>query len=362
MDIEKVWLRWTKDVENKKCLLINLYWFLKYRSLGLYAPRYIGKEPDAYDVVSLSKDIVRKQLEHEIALSNGNMIWKDANDSIDGIIIDSALENECDGLFAFFINDTCTEIDIAEGAGDIFARWYYMRETPLSKIQHYTLRAGIVDERLKKRLSLIGSEDVLMTDGIDDVEVVEHTSLDMIQNHKNYAVTSQRYEKTYSKLDIDISKCTFKDLSGIKCDGDVWITGNNKYLRYIRFTDAVTDKGVNIAKDIKIEQCERMHLTEENCKNLKRLVGCYIIKNGTFDLSNADYIDDLFITGEKTRYSIPEVTLDFGNKYVIFRNNEAIINKGYKLKIRYSNQEMTDALSEIVDNNKKPIELEYTGE
>lgn len=151
-------------------------------------------------------------------------------------------------------------------------------------------------------------------------------------------------------------------MSGIKCDGDVWITGNNKYLRYIRFTDAVTDKGVNIAKDIKIEQCERMHLTEENCKNLKRLVGCYIIKNGTFDLSNADYIDDLFITGEKTRYSIPEVTLDFGNKYVIFRNNEAIINKGYKLKIRYSNQEMTDALSEIVDNNKKPIELEYTGE
>lgn len=72
MDIEKVWLRWTEDVENHRYLLINLYWFLKYRSLGLYAPRIIGKEPE--NTLNMNKDVARKQLEYEMALSNGNMI------------------------------------------------------------------------------------------------------------------------------------------------------------------------------------------------------------------------------------------------------------------------------------------------
>lgn len=147
VDIEKVWLRWAKDVENNRYLLINLHWFLKYRSISLYAPRVIGV--DIEHILNMDKDVARKQLEYEIALSNGNMIWEGTRDIAEDMIVDSA---HGDDIFAFFINNSCVEVIITCGIGCIYADWYYMHDHQLSHCNNVMLKAEIENEKLSKRL------------------------------------------------------------------------------------------------------------------------------------------------------------------------------------------------------------------
>lgn len=347
MDIEKVWLRWTEDVENHRYLLINLYWFLKYRSLGLYAPRIIGR--DIEHILNMSKDVARKQLEYEIALSNGNMVWEGTRDIAEDMIVNS---ESGDDIFAFFINNSCVEVIITCGIGCIYADWYYMHGHQISHCNNIILNAGIENEKLSKRLSLIGSDSRILTDGVDDVEVTRYITSDLIQDHRNYVVTRQTFKALYNRIDIDVSKCTFKNLRGIKCTA-IRIFGTNKNLRYIRFTGRLAY--VSIDKDINIEQCQDLNLTADNCRGIKRLTNCSIAVNDTLDLSNIDYINDLYVASS-------EAALDFGNKYVILTDNQAIHNHGDMLKIRYSNPKMTDALNDIRDHNFRKITLEYYGE
>lgn len=199
---------------------------------------------------------------------------------------------------------------------------------------------------------LLGSDSRILTDGVDDVEVVGSITSDLIKDHRDYVVTRQKFRALYNTLDIDVSKCTFRNLHGVKCTA-LRIFGTNKNLRYIRFADGLAY--VSIDKDIKIEQCQDLNLTRDNCRGIKRLTNCSIAVNDTLDLSNVDYINDLFVASS-------EAALDFGNKYVILTDKQAIHNNGDMLKIRYSNPEMTKAFEELEGYKYRNITLEYCGE
>lgn len=257
-----------------------------------------------------------------------------------------------DDIFAFFINDNSVEVIITDGSWCIYADWYYMHDHKLSHINNIMIKAKIGNEKLNKRLSLLGSEDRLLTDGVDDVEVTKYVTSNWIYNHKNYAVTNQKFQVLYNKIDIDVSQCTFRNLRGVKCKA-IRIFGTNKNLRYIRFTDAISD--ISIDKDLKMEQCQNLNLTKDNCGGIKRLTNCSFIASGTLDLSHVDYIHDLYVASS-------EAALDFGNKYVILTDNQAIHNHGDMLKIRYSNPKMTDAFEELAGYKFRKITLEYYGE
>lgn len=99
----------------------------------------------------MSKDVARKQLEYEMALSNGNIIWDGTRDIAEDMIVDKA---SGDDIFAFFINDNSVEVIITNGSWCIYTDWYYMHDHKLSHINNIMIKAKIENEKLNKRLSL----------------------------------------------------------------------------------------------------------------------------------------------------------------------------------------------------------------
>lgn len=197
MNIKDTWLL----IRSDKNILVNLYWFIKCRSCGLC--------------------IKHTLIEHEIALSDGNM--KLINDTA-GIesLIDITERNAI-----YRLNFTGGNVLlISHDKKDINAN-----STAVSRFIpciDYNIETDLDSEveRLNKRLKLIGSDVVKTTDG---VEVLDW-------NEDDESVNSEKLKVHHFGV-MDVTDCNVLNITECLLDGEVNMRVKcdiPKTLRYIK--------------------------------------------------------------------------------------------------------------------------------
>ena len=215
--------------------------------------------------------------------------------------------------------------------------------------------------KLNSRMSLIGADNTVCTDGIQIIERANGTkSKDSIEQNTVYADICRVKEDIKCK----VTDGGFVNLNLISCCTCKLETDKPVNLRFIdagQYILAYTDD--NIYCDT---VCSVM-ITDKIITRTKRIINCYYSDDSTddhdayLDFSNLDLVDKFTINDKNNK--IRHMIIDFKDKYVMMEQHaiKFFVRYNMNITIKYSNREMQKVL-EVLFGGSKSYKIIYTGE